>query len=54
MYVTTTHKNMKKTTIYLLDDQHEKLKNLSKRRGGKISEWIRRAIDSLILQESKK
>lgn len=37
---------MKKTTIYLTNDQDEKLKKLGKTRGGqKVAELIRAAID---------
>ena len=51
MYGELLYKIMKKTTIYLLKDQDEKLRALALRRGGKIAEWIRRAIDNLLEKE---
>jgi len=36
---------MKRTNIYLGDDQHKKLKAIGKKRGLRISEIIRRMID---------
>ncbi len=45
---------MKITTIYLTNDQMEKLKAISKKRGGqKVAELIRMAVDLLIEKKEK-
>ena len=46
---------MKVTSIYYTETQHEKLKEISTKRGGvKIAELIRRAIDDYIEKEEAK
>lgn len=46
---------MKTTTIYLTDDQMEKLKEISKSRGGqKVAELIRMGVDLLVEKFEKK
>jgi Arc/MetJ-type ribon-helix-helix transcriptional regulator len=43
---------MVRTQIYLTEEEHRKLRRLSRRRGASLSELIREAIDLMLLRSS--